>query len=147
MKDFKTWCISFCVLLAVVTVMRFVIPECKLKSISDTFLSLIVIVAMFLPFTEKNANKASSFNFDTRDYSEKFDGAPQYEAAIEKYIEDALSSRGVEFKNVEVSAETDGEGYIVIDKINITAENPNEEEIKSIIRDECKLDEERVTFN
>ncbi len=148
MDDFKARCLSFCILLAAVTVMRFVIPECKMKSVSDAFLSLIVIVAMFLPFTDRKAADASGFSFDMEEYSENFDERSQYEAALEKYIGDTLEKNGIKIEKTDVSAEVDGDGYIVIDGINITA-SPSEDaqKIKSVIRDECGLDEEKVTVN
>ena len=148
MNEFKTWCLSFCLLLAVTAVMRFVIPECKMKSVSDTFLSLIVVVAMFLPFTNKEINNFSDFSFAIDEYEENFEDSSQYEAALEKYISDTLSQHEIDIQEIEVSAELDDDGYILIDEINIkTASFQEVEEIKNIIRDECKLDVEKVTVN
>lgn len=148
MNEFKTWCLSFCVLLAVTAVMRFIIPECKMKSVSDTFLSLIVVVAMFLPFTDKEIHNFPDFNFDMDEYSESFDESSQYEAALEKYIQDTLSQHEIDIKEIEVSAGLDDDGYIVIDEINIeTASFEDAETIKNIIKDECELDVEKVTVN
>lgn len=148
MNEFKTWCLSFCVLLAVTAVLRFIIPECKMKSVSDTFLSLIVVVAMFLPFTDKEIHNIPDFNFDMDEYSESFDESSQYEAALEKYIQDTLAQHEIDIKEIEVSAGLDDEGYIVIDEINIeTASFEDAETIKNIIKDECELDVEKVTVN
>lgn len=148
MDDFKIWCISFCLLLVITSVMRFAVPECKMKKVSDSVLSLIILLVLFIPFTDKISESENKFDFDLEDYSQAAEGDSQYEAAIEKYISDTLEAEGISCKSIEVTAELDKDGYIDISVIDITvSEYDQAEYVIEIIKNKCGLDTEKVKIN
>lgn len=148
MDDFKIWCISFCLLLVIISVMRFAVPECKMKKVSDSVLSLIILLVLFIPFTDKISKSENKFDFGLEDYSQAVEGDSQYEAALEKYIKDTLEAEGIFCKSIEVTAELDKDGYIDIGDIEITvSESEQAENVIEIIKNKCGLDTEKVKIN
>lgn len=148
MDDFKIWCISFCLLLVITSVMRFAVPECKMKKVSDSVLSLIILLVLFIPFTDKISESENKFAFDLEDYSQAVEDDRQYEAALEKYIKDTLEAEGISCKSIEVTAELDKDGYIDISGIDITvSESDQAEYVIEIIKNKCGLDTEKVKIN
>ena len=148
MSEIKTWCISFCSILVIISVMRFVVPDCKIKKVSDSALSLIIVLIMFIPFADKNQNILSDFDYGLSERDEKFQENSQYELALEKYITDTLAGDGINIDKIEVLIEIDAEGYINIEKIEILISNSEDiEKAKNIIKNKCELDLEKVVIS
>lgn len=148
MSEFKTWCIGFCSILVITSVMRFIVPDCKMKKVSDSALSLIIVLIMFIPFVSKNPNIFNDFDFGIFESEEEFQENSHYELALEKYITDTLAGDGVNLEKVEVLIEIDSDGYINIEKIEIIISNSEEiEKAKSIIKNKCMLDLEKVVIS
>lgn len=145
MNDIKNWCMGFCILMFSISIMRFLIPESKMKKVSDSVLSLIVVLLLFIPFLDTKNDIAEKWDFDISEYFEYSKENPEYNIALERYIINTLSNFDINTKNVDVICELDEEGYIIIKEIYIKVEQVSDKEkILKIIKDECKLDTDRV---
>lgn len=148
MDNFKIWCISFCILLVITSSMRFLVPECKMKKVSDSVLSLIVLLVMVVPFTDQSAKSKYNFDFGLQEYSDSASDTIAYETALGKYIKDTLEAEGIACEAVEVSAELDEEGYIAVKSIDVVVtQAQNAENAIEIIKNKCGFDAEKVKID
>lgn len=147
MKDFKAWCIEFCLIMIITAVIRFLIPECKLKKTADTMLALIIVLTLVSPFA--NNSNLKSFDFDFNKTGEIVsDGENiQYDSAIESYVENLMHSNGVDIDYVKAKTDIDSEGYIIVKSINIKLTDYSQKETAlKILEEESEIDCERVSI-
>ncbi len=129
MENIKQWTVSVCAVIAITAILKYLIPEGKLKKTSEAVLSLIVLAVTLTPFFNNEFISDSSFN----DYGffndiDEYSSSDAYGEALEKTIGGILTENGIAFNEITVNTNIDGEAYINISDIEIVLQNKDDKE-------------------
>lgn len=127
MSDYKALCAKVCVIMVITGIIRFLIPESKIKKTADIFIAMIVVFSLVSPFL--NLKNTSDFKIkldELQDFSNSENS--QYNYAIESYYENFLKENNVKYNYVKAKTNLDEEGYIEIEQIEIKLEDNSQKQ-------------------
>lgn len=129
MENIKQWAVSVCAVIAITAILKYLIPEGKMKKTSEAVLSLIVLAVVLTPFLNSgNAFDSTLNNYDFLSDIEEYESSDAYGEALEKSIGDILTENGIAYKEITVNTNIDSESYINISNIEIELQNTDEKD-------------------
>lgn len=122
MDYIKSWAVSLIGLLLITAVLKYLMPSGSVKKSADTVISIMVLIMLISPLGILKNTELSlpeiSFNFNEQKGDEQV-----YGSAVKKAVEQALDSKQIVYKSVNAVTETDSEGYVVINRVEVELEN------------------------
>ncbi len=129
MENIKQWAVSVCAVIAITAILKYLIPEGKMKKTSEAVLSIIVLAVVLTPFFNKSNVLGSALSdYDFLNDIEEYSNSDVYGEALEKSIGDILTENGIAYKEITVKTNIDGESYINISNIEIELQNTDEKD-------------------
>ncbi len=144
MDYIKSWAVSLIGLLLITAILKYLMPSGSVKKSADTVISIMVLIMLISPLGILKNTELSlpeiSFNFNEQKGDEQV-----YSSAVKKAGAQALDSKQIIYKSVNAVTETDSEGYVVINRVEVELENTEDAQTAlKAIEEETGIEREAV---
>jgi hypothetical protein len=129
MEYFKNWIVSLCGAGIITSVFQIIVSNSKVKKSVNIFLSLFVFLYTIIPIENlfSNIELKIENEYETSSYTDIYKNG--YENILIQSIENICEENDVQIIYINLDSHLDGDGYLVVNNIEIQLNNNDKKEI------------------